>query len=215
MKWWDWVPWSSLFECWISSQLFHSPPSPSSRGCSVPLLLLPSAYLRLLIFLTAILVPACASTSLPFCMCSAYKLNKQGDNIQPWHTPFPIWIQSVVPCPVLTVASCPAYRFHRRQIRWSGIPLSWRIFQFNVIHTVKGFSVVNEAETDVFMEFSCFFNDPTDVQNLISGSSAFSKSSLYIWKFLVHVLLKPGLEDSEVCDQKSHSWRIQPNWKIQ
>ena len=58
----------------------------------------------------------------------AYKLNKQGDNIQPWHTPFPIWNQSVVPCPVLTFASWPAYRFLRRQVRWSDIPISWRIF---------------------------------------------------------------------------------------
>ena len=56
------------------------------------------------------------------------KLNKQGDNIQPWHTPFPIWNQSVVPCPVLTVASWPAYRFLKRQVRWSGIPISFRIF---------------------------------------------------------------------------------------
>ena len=63
--------------------------------------------------------------------------------------------------------------------------------QFVVNHTVKGFSIVNEAELDVFLEFSCFFYDPTDVGNLISGSSAFSKSSLNIWKFLVHVLLKP------------------------
>ena len=69
--------------------------------------------------------------------------------------------------------------------------------QFVVIHTVKGFSVVNEAEVDVFREFSCFFYDPVGVGNLISGSSAFSKSSLYIWKFLVHVLLKPGLENFE------------------
>ena len=61
-------------------------------------------------------------------MYSAYKLNKQGDNIQPWHTPFPIWNQSVVPCPVLTVASWPAYRFLKRQVRWSGIPMSFRIF---------------------------------------------------------------------------------------
>ena len=68
---------------------------------------------------------------------------------------------------------------------------------FVVIHTVKGFSVVNEAEVDVFLEFSCFFYDPTDVGNLISGSSAFSKSSLNIWKFTVHVLLKPGLENFE------------------
>ena len=67
--------------------------------------------------------------------------------------------------------------------------------QFVVIHTVKGFSVVNEA--DVFLEFSCFFYDPVDVGNLISGSSAFSKSSLYIWKFSVHVLLKPSLEEFE------------------
>ena len=69
--------------------------------------------------------------------------------------------------------------------------------QFIVIHTVKGFSVVNEAEVDVFLEFSCFFYDPVDVSNLISGSSAFSKSSLNIWKFSVHVLLKPGLENFE------------------
>ena len=88
-----------------------------------------SAYLRLLIFLPAILIPACASSSPAFLMmCSAYKLNKQGDNIQPWCTPFPIWNQSVVPCPVLTVASWLAYRFLKRQVRWSGIPISWRIF---------------------------------------------------------------------------------------
>ena len=67
--------------------------------------------------------------------------------------------------------------------------------QFVVIHAVKGFSVVNEA--DVFLEFPCFFYDPKDVGNLISGSSAFSKSSLYIWKFLVHVPLKTSLKDFE------------------
>ena len=87
------------------------------------------AYLRLLAFLSAILVPACKSFSLAFhMMYSAYKLNKQGDNIQPWRTPFPVLNQSVVPCPVLTVASWPAYRFLKRQIRWSGIPISFRIF---------------------------------------------------------------------------------------
>ena len=69
--------------------------------------------------------------------------------------------------------------------------------QFVVIYTVKGFSVVNEAEVDVFLELSCFFDDPIDVGNFISGSSAFSKSSLYIWNFLVHVLLKPSLKDFE------------------
>ena len=69
--------------------------------------------------------------------------------------------------------------------------------QFVVIHTVKGFSIINEAEVDVFLEFSCFFYDPMDVGNLISGSSAFSKSSLNIWKFSVHKLLKPRLENFE------------------
>ena len=69
--------------------------------------------------------------------------------------------------------------------------------QFIVIHTVKGFGIVNKAEIDVFLEFSCFFNDPADVDNVISGSSAFSKASLNIWKFMVHVLLKPGLENFE------------------
>ena len=69
--------------------------------------------------------------------------------------------------------------------------------QFVVIHTVKGFSVFNEAEVDVFLEFSCFFHDPADVGNVISGSSALSKSSLNIWKFSIHVLLKPRLENFE------------------
>ena len=69
--------------------------------------------------------------------------------------------------------------------------------EFVVIHTVKGFGIVNKAEVDVFLELSCFFDDPTDVDNLISGSSAFSKSSLNIWKFTVHILLKPGLKNFE------------------
>ena len=100
----------------------------SSSSLSV-IRLVSSAYLRLLIFLPVILIPACASLSPAFLvMYSAYKLNKQGDNIQPWHTPWPIWNQSVVPCPVLTVASWPVFRFLRRQVRWSGIPIPFRIF---------------------------------------------------------------------------------------
>ena len=123
-----------FFECWILSQVFHSPLSLSSRGSSVTLCfsairVASSAYLRLLIYLLAILIPACASSSPAFhMMYSAYKLNKQSDNIQPCCTPFPIWNQSIVPCPVLTATSWPAYRFLRRQVRWSGIPISWRIF---------------------------------------------------------------------------------------
>ena len=69
--------------------------------------------------------------------------------------------------------------------------------QFGVIHTVKGYDEVNKAEVDIILELCCFFNDPTDVGNLISGSSALSKSSLNIWKFMVHVLLRPGLENFE------------------
>ena len=71
--------------------------------------------------------------------------------------------------------------------------------QFVVIHTVKVFGIVNKAEIDVFLELYCFFDDPADVGNLISGSSAFSKASLNIWKFTVHVLLKPGLENFKHC----------------
>ena len=69
--------------------------------------------------------------------------------------------------------------------------------QFVVIHTVKGFGIVKKAEVDVFLELSCFFDDPADVGNLVSGSSAFFKTSLNIWKFAVHILLKPGLENFE------------------
>ena len=112
-----------------------------------------SAYLRLLIFLLAILIPAHASSSPAFLMMySAYKLNKQGDSVQSWHTPF---------------------------------------------HTVKGFGIINKAKVDVFLELSCFFHDPMDVGSLISGSFAFSKSNLNIWRFTVRVLSKPGLENFE------------------
>ena len=121
----------------------------------------------------------------------------QSDNIQAWCTPFPIWNKSVVPCLVLTVASWPAYRYLRRKVRWSTIPISWEFSILLWFTQSKGFSVVNEAKVDVFLEFSCFLYEPINVGNLISGSSAFSKSSLNIWKFLVHVLLKPSLENFE------------------
>ena len=110
-----------------------------------------SAYLRLLIFLPAILIPAYALSTIAFLMMySAYKLKKQDDNIEPCHTPFPIWNQSIFPCLVLTVASWLAYSCLRRQVRWSGIPILEDFPQFVVIHTAKSFSVVNEAEVDCF-----------------------------------------------------------------
>ena len=82
--------------------------------------------------------------------------------------------------------------------------------EFVVVHTDKSFGIVNKAEVDVFLELSCFFNDPTDVGNLISDFSAFSKSSLNMWKFTVHVLLKPGLENFEhtllACEMSAIVW---------
>ena len=154
-----------------------------------------SDYVQLLIFLPDIFIQVIASSSWAFLMMySAYKLSNQGDDIQPWHTPFLIWNQSLVPCSVLAVASWPAYRYLRRQKRWSGIPISVSFPQFAVIHTVKGFCKFDEAEVGVFLQFSCFFYEPADVGSLISGSSAFFKSILNIWSFTVHVLLKTRLD---------------------
>jgi len=105
-------PGFSLFCFTLIKRLFSSYSLSAIRVIS-------SVYLRVLIFLPAILIPACASSSLEFRMIySVYKLNKQGDNIQPWHTPFPIWNQSIVPCLVLTVTSWPAYRCLRRLLPW-------------------------------------------------------------------------------------------------
>ena len=128
-------PDAMIFVFWMLSfkPTFYSPLSLSSRGSLFLFTfchrVVSSAYLRWLMFLLAILIPACVSSSPVFLMMySAYKLNKQCDNIPPWHTPFPILNLSVVPCLVLTVASWPSYRFLRRLVRWSGIPISLRIF---------------------------------------------------------------------------------------
>ena len=90
---------------------------------------------------------------------------------------------SVGPCPVLTVASCPAYKFSRGRSGGLVFPSLQNFPQFVVIHTDKGFGIVNKAEIDVFLELSCFFHDPVNVGKLITGSPAFSKTSLNIWKF--------------------------------
>ena len=148
-----------------------------------------SAYLRLLTFLPAILAPACDSPSLTFhMMYPACKLNKQDDNKKPWWTPFPMLNQSVFLCPVLTVASQETgkvvWYFHL----FKNFP------QFVVIHIVKGFSIVNETEVDVFLEFLWFFYDPMDVGNWslvplpfldsISRSSQF----MYYWSLAWRIL---------------------------
>ena len=158
-----------------------------------------SAHLRLLIFLLTILIPARPSSSPVFLMMySAYKLNKQDDNIQPWLIPFQIL--EPVCCSMFSsnccFLTCIQVSHEAGQVLWCS-HLFKNFPQFVVIHTVKGFGIVNKAEVDGFLELSCFFDDPTDVGNLISGSSPFSKSSLKIWKFMVNILTKPGLENVE------------------
>ena len=156
-------------------------------------------------------------------MYSAYKLNKQGDNIHPWCTPFPIWNLSVVPCPVLTVACWPAYRFHKRQAKLSVY-----------CDPHKGFSEINEAG-DVLLQFSCFFYDPMDVVNLISGSlvllpflnpASTSGSSWFTlkkycwglaWKNFVHYFATLWNECNCVCSGLKILWHcpsMRLGWKL-
>ena len=143
-------------------------------------------------------------------------------------TPFSILNQSIVPTLVLTLASWPAQKFLRRQIRWSGIPISVKIFQFVVIHTIKGFSIVSEAEVDVFLEFSCFFCDPNRCLqfdlwflcfflNLIwsSGSSWFTYYSPRLAEFLA--LLCSHGKWIQLCGSLSILWHCPSlglEWKL-
>ena len=151
-----------------------------------------SAYLRLLIFLPAILIPACASSSPAFrMMYSTCKLNKQCDDIQPWRTPSQFGTSLLFHVQYCCFLTCIQIFQEVDQVVWYSHLLK-NFPQFIVIHTVKGFDVVNKA--DVFLKLSCFSNDLADVGNLISGSSAFSKTSLNIWKLTVHILLKLWLE---------------------
>ena len=179
------MPWSSVFECWVLSQLFHFPLSPTSRGffcCSLlsAIRVVSSVCLRLLIFLPAILIPACASSSWAFLMMySAYKLNKQGDNIVlmcsfSYLEPVCCSMSSSNCC----FLTCIQVSQEAVQVVWYS-HLFQNFPQFIVMHSVKGFiGIVNKAEIDVFLELSCFFDDPADVGKLISSSSAFSKTSL-------------------------------------
>ena len=134
------LPWSDgtechdliFFECWVLSQLFHSA---LSLHQEVLWFFFDFCHKGGVICISEVIDISPGNLDFRLCfsnlafhmMYSAYKLNKQDDNIQPWRTPFPIWSQSVVPYPVLTVASWPAYRFLRRWVRWSGIPISFRI----------------------------------------------------------------------------------------
>ena len=130
-------------------------------------------------------------------MYSAYTLNKQGDN-----TALTYYFSYLEPvcCSVSSsnccFLTCIQVSQEAGRVVWYA-HLFQNFPQFIVIHTIKGFGIVKKAEIDVFLELSCFFHDPEDVSNLISGSSAFSKTSLNIRKFAVHLLLKPGLENFE------------------
>ena len=128
--------------------------------------------------------------------CSMYRLNKQGDIRQPCCTPFLILNQSVVSYRVLTVPSWTHIQVSQEtgKLVWYS-HLSERFPHFVMIHTVKGFIMVDETVVDIFLEFSCFLYDPVNVGSLIFGSSSFSKPSLDIWKFLVCVMLKPHMQD--------------------
>ena len=167
------LPWHQSLECWVFSQLLHSPLSHLSTGYlgsssfSVIRVMSP-AYLRLLIFLLATLIHVCASSSpaihMMYCKC---KLNKQSANTQPWRSPVPIVNQSIVQIPVITMAP---YRFLRRRERWPGIPVYLRIFHSLLWPTVKGFSAVNEAEVDGFL------------MNLSDSNSSKTSSGFKSWR---------------------------------
>src|SRR5574337_400669 len=146
-----------------------------------------SAYLRLLIFLPAILIPACVSSSPAFLMMySAYKLNKQGDVYTALMYSFS-YLEPVC-CSMSSsnycFLTCIQISQEADQVVWYS-HLFQNFPQLIVIHTVKGFGIVNKAEIDVFLELSCFSHAPADVGNLIFGSSAFSKTSLNIRKFKI------------------------------
>ena len=153
-------------------------------------------------------MPACASSSLAFLMMySAYKLNKQGgNNAALVHSSS--YLEPVccsMSCSNCCFLTCVQISQEAHQVVWYS-HLFQNFWQYIVTHTVKDFSVVNKAEIDVFLELSCFFSDPTDVGNLISGSSAFSKTSLNIWKFTVHIFVKLDLENckyyfTSICDE--------------
>ena len=147
-----------------------------------------SAYLGLLIFLLAILIPACVSSSPAFLMMySAYKQAR-------WQYTAMMYSFSYLE-PICCSMSSSNCCFHTYMV-WDS-HLFQNFQQFIAIQIVKGFGMVNKEEIDVFLELSCFFDDSLDVDILFSGSSVFSKTSLNIWKFTVHILLKPGLENFE------------------
>ena len=145
-------------------------------------------------FLPPVLIPACSSSSLAFfMMISAYRLNKQGDSKQPCHTlldPISCSIQDTNCCFLTHIQ----ISYETGKMIWYS-HLSKSFPQLVIIHTVKGFSIINETEIDVLLKFPCLLNNPMNVGNLISSSFFFSKLSLDIWKHLFHIMLKPSMQD--------------------
>ena len=166
MKWWNCTPWSEFFECWLSSQPFHSAISPSSRDSLVPLHFLLSKLYHLTLFMSfAVLITACGPARY-FTGCALYRSYISRMTMYSFLNFQPVCFSMSG-----SVASWPAYRFLKREIKWPGIPISKKFPQFIVIHTVKGFNVVDKTEVDVFLELPCILHDPMNVGNLISGSS--------------------------------------------
>ena len=195
------VFWMLSFKPTFSLSLFTFIKRLFSSSLLSALKVVSAAYLRLLIFLLEILIPACASSSpVILMMYSAFKLNKQGEYTALTYTALTYSFPDLEPvCCSLSGSNycfltCIQISQEAGKVVWYS-HLFQNFPQFIVIHTVKGFGIVNKAEINVFLELSCFFDDPADVGNLISGSSAFSKSSLNYSKFTVHILLKPGLEN--------------------
>ena len=169
------MPWFSIIEYQALSQLIYSPLSLSSRGSLVPICILPLGWCHLHIcgcwyFSWQSLFQLVIHPAQHFTWYTLHNIWISRVTIfKPCHTPFTILNQSIVPRSILTVAFWPAYRFLKRQVRWSGIPISLSDSHlFIVIHTVKGFGMVNKAKVDLFLELACFFNDPADAGPIIS-----------------------------------------------
>ena len=202
MKWWDQMPWSLFFGCWVLSQLFHSLFLFHQEALQFLLALCPKGGV-ICISEAIDISPSnfesslCSSGPTYLRMYSAYNLNKQGDNIQTWGTNLLIWNQLIVRCLFLTIASWPAYRFLRRQVRWSGIPISFRIFHSLLWSTQSKALTQSRKQSICFSGTLLIFLWSKGRWQLIYVFSAFSKPSLSIWNFSVHVLLKTHLENFE------------------
>ena len=185
-----------VFECWVLSQLFHSLTFIkrlfSSSSLSA-MRMASSAHLRLLIFLPAILIPACAPSTLHFSWCTLWISWINRMTAYNLYILFPILNQAFVPY-LLTVASWPACRFLMRKVRWSGMPISWRIFH-SLLPSTQSKALVNEAKIDGFLEFSCFFM----IQQMLE-----------IWSLVPLAFLNPACTsgNSHFTPYSNLSWRI-------